>query len=64
MLELALKLKPQERFKLVEALMRSLDEPDEKIDELWIQEAEARLKEYRSGRLGVIAFEDLFKTTD
>lgn len=61
-LELALKLQPQERYKLVEGLMRSLDEPDTKIDELWIQEAEARLKEYRAGKLEVVAFDAIFKS--
>lgn len=39
--------------------MRSLDEPDTKIYELWIHEAEARLKEYCARKLEVVAFEDI-----
>jgi hypothetical protein len=42
-LEQALKLKPEERFTLVESLIRSLDEPDMKLDDIWAEEAEKRL---------------------
>ncbi|MEQ1847836.1 MAG: addiction module protein, partial [Nitrospira sp.] len=31
----AMKLKPEERFTLVEGLIQSLDEPDKKLDEIW-----------------------------
>ena len=51
-LEQALKLKPEERFTLVEGLIRSLDEPDKKLDDIWAEEAEKRLRAYREGRLG------------
>ena len=40
----ALELKPQDRFYLIELLVRSLDKPDPEIDEIWLKEAEARLK--------------------
>ncbi len=50
-LEQAMELKPEERFMIVEGLLKSLDEPDRKIDELWINEAEERLKAYRDGKL-------------
>ncbi len=60
-LEQALKLKPEERFALVESLIRSLDEPDKKLDELWAEEAEKRLKAYREGRLEGIPMEEIFK---
>lgn len=39
--------------------MKSLDESDAKINELWIQEAEALPKEYRARKLEVVAFEDI-----
>lgn len=48
-LEQALHLKPEERFAVVEGLLRSLDEPDQKLDDIWADEAEKRLKAYRKG---------------
>jgi putative addiction module component (TIGR02574 family) len=60
-LEQALKLKPEERFALVESLIRSLDEPDMKLDDIWAEEAEKRLRAYRGGRLEGIPMEEIFK---
>lgn len=60
-LEQALHLKPEERFLLVEGLLKSLDEPDKELDEIWAEEAEKRLKAYRTGKLGGIAMEDVFR---
>ena len=57
----ALKLKPEDRFMLVDGLIRSLDEPDKKLDEIWAEEAEKRLKAYREGRLEGIPMEEIFK---
>lgn len=61
LLEEALKLKPEDRFTLVESLIRSLDEPDKKLDDIWAEEAEKRLKAYREGRLEGIPMEEIFK---
>ena len=47
----ALKLKPEDRFTLVEGLIKSLDEPDKNLDDIWAEEAGKRLKAYRSGKL-------------
>ncbi len=60
-LEQALRLKPEERFTLIEGLIKSLDEPDKKLDEIWAEEAEKRLKAYREGRLEGIPMEEIFK---
>lgn len=60
-MEQALKLKPKDRFTLVEGLIKSLDEPDEKLDEIWANEAEKRLSAYREGRLKGIPMEEIFK---
>ena len=60
-LEQALHLKPEERFLLIEGVLKSLDEPDQELDAIWAEEAEKRLKAYRAGRLGGIAMEDLFE---
>ena len=60
-LEQALKLKPEERFMVVEGLLNSLDEPDRKLDDIWAEEAEKRPKAYREGRLEGIPMEEIFK---
>ena len=57
----AMKLKPEERFTLVEGLIKSLDEPDKKLDDIWVTEAEARLKAYRDGKLEGVPMEEIFK---
>ncbi len=61
LLDEATKLKPQERFALVESLIKSLDEPDTNLDEIWADEAEKRLNAYRDGRLDSISMEEIFK---
>lgn len=60
--EIALKLKPDERVLVIDALLQSLDEPDPRIDAIWADEAERRLKAYREGRLTGIPMEEIFKT--
>ena len=60
-LEMALKLKPEERFLIIEGLIKSIDEPDKNIDEIWAEEAEKRLKAYRDGKLQTIPAEEIFK---
>lgn len=60
-LEMAMKLKPAERFLIIEGLIKSLDEPDKSIDEIWSEEAEKRLIAYRDGKIESIAMEDVFK---
>jgi putative addiction module component (TIGR02574 family) len=60
-LEMAMKLKPAERFLIIEGLIKSIDEPDKSIDEIWAEEAEKRLKAYREGKLQIIPAEEIFK---
>ncbi len=60
-LEQALQLKPEDRFLLVEGLIKSLDEPDKKLDAIWAEEAEKRLKAYREGKLKGVPMSDIFK---
>jgi putative addiction module component (TIGR02574 family) len=57
----AIALKPEERFMIVEGLLKSLDEPDQRLDEIWAEEAEKRLMAYRDGRLEGIPMEEIFK---
>ena len=50
-LEQALKLKPTERFLVVEGIIKSLDEPDSSLHAIWADGAEKRLNAYRAGTL-------------
>ena len=43
LLDEAMKLKPEERFTLVEGLIKSLDEPDKKLDAIWAEENPPRV---------------------
>ena len=54
------KLKPADKFMMIEYLIKSLDQPDEKISETWLKEAEARLKAYREGKLKTVTMEQFF----
>ena len=60
-LERALRLKPEQRFQVVEGLLKSLDEPDQELDAIWAAEAENRLRAHQEGRLSGIPMEDIFK---
>lgn len=60
-LEQALALRPDERFSVVEGILRSLDEPDTSLDAIWAEEAEKRLRAYREGNLEAIPMREVFK---
>lgn len=53
----ALALGPNEKFLVVEGILRSLDEPDASLDAIWGEEAERRLAAYRKGNLKGIPME-------
>ena len=59
-LEEALKLKPEDRFSLLEGIIESLDRPDKSLNEIWADEAERRLIAYREGKLKGIPMEEIF----
>jgi len=56
----ALQLEPQERYLIVESLLESLDIPDESVDDVWADEAEKRLENYRNNKVKTISFEEAF----
>ena len=56
----ALELNPQERYIVVEGLLKSLDVPNENIDNLWADEAQQRLQNYRDHKVQTISFEEVF----
>jgi len=60
-LDKALELSPDEKISVVDGILRSLDEPSENLDKIWADESEKRLRAYRSGNLGGIPMEDIFK---
>jgi len=57
----AMSLSANERFIIVDELLKSLDKPDKEIDEIWEDEAVARLKAYDEGKLEAISMEEVFK---
>ncbi|MEA1891793.1 MAG: addiction module protein [Campylobacterota bacterium] len=59
-LQEALQLNPQERYIVVESLLQSLDKPDDSIDNVWADEAEKRLQNYRNNKVETIPFEEVF----
>ena len=56
----ALHLKPAEKSLVIDALLKSLDIPDPKVEKIWAAEAEKRLKAYKSGKIKTVSFEDMF----
>lgn len=57
----AIELQPLERIKLVEAILFSLDKPDQEIEKSWVQEAEARYEAYKRGEIKSINWEEIKK---
>jgi len=58
-IEQALKLKPVDRYLIIEGLLNSLDNPDITIDEIWAIEAERRLQAFKEGKLKTVAYKEL-----
>lgn len=58
--EQALNLSPEERAKLAEFMLESLNEPLADIEAAWSQEIERRVAAYDRGDLSSYAAEDVF----
>jgi len=56
----ALTLKPQDRYKVIENLVLSLNQPNSEIDELWIEESTKRVEAMKNGSLKTISYGDVF----
>ena len=54
----ALELPTLERANLVDRLLSSLDQPNEKIDDLWRREVEHRIKACKAGKIKAVSLED------
>jgi putative addiction module component (TIGR02574 family) len=59
-LDQALNMRPADKYIIIEGLLNSLDEPDKTIDEIWMIEAEKRLKAYKEGNLKTLTYEEVF----
>jgi len=59
-IEEALHLKPQERYIIIENLVQSLNQPDEKINKIWIEESQKRLKAYKEGTAKTLSYDQVF----
>ena len=58
----ALKLSPTDRATLAEHLIASLDELNqEQIEQLWMEEADRRYREYKSGNITARSAEDVLR---
>lgn len=54
----ALALGAAERAALAQRLLSSLDEPDARVDALWLREAEDRLAAFRAGEMDAIPLDE------
>ena len=61
LLKEALNLKADEKFLIIEELLKSIDNPDKENDRVWKEEAENRLEAYRKGQLETVSSEEFFK---
>ena len=59
LIEKILELKPQEKIFLIEAMVESLDKSDKYIQDVWLKEANERLKAHRRGNTKGIPLEDV-----
>ncbi|OKY76742.1 MAG: addiction module antitoxin RelB [Desulfobulbaceae bacterium DB1] len=58
----AMELTLEERAQLAGKLLMSLDEPSEsEIERLWLEEAERRIEEFRSGKVKGIPADEVFR---
>jgi putative addiction module component (TIGR02574 family) len=54
----ALNLPPEDKARVVDELLSSLDQPDEAIDALWRKEVEDRVAGYKDGILKSVSLEE------
>lgn len=57
--EQALKLPAQQRARIAERLLQSLDQPDPNLEAIWAEEAESRLAAYERGEIKAIPVQEV-----
>ena len=45
-----------------ETLIKSLNQPDEEIEQAWIEESKKRLNAYKEGKLKTLSYEETFSS--
>ncbi|GAA0701056.1 addiction module protein [Vreelandella titanicae] len=50
----------EERARVVDALLRSLNSPESSIDKQWVDVAQSRLDDIRAGRVVTVSSEQVF----
>ena len=53
-----------QRLLLTESLLESLNPPDMKIDSLWIEEAQSRLDDLRTGKVKAVSGSEVFSKVE
>lgn len=61
LLKEALNLRPADRLRLIEWLAESLDQPDERIERIWAEEAERRFEALVAGRVKTIPLDEIIQ---
>jgi putative addiction module component (TIGR02574 family) len=59
-LDEALKLATAEKARIIEQLIKSLDQPDEEIDKLWRKESESRIDAFERRDIRSVTVEEAF----
>ncbi len=57
----ALHLKPAGKYIIVEALLKSLDEPDPRIEKIWAEESEKRYEALIKGKVKTMPLSEVKK---
>jgi putative addiction module component (TIGR02574 family) len=52
-------LRPTEKAQLVEMILTDLDQPDKEIEKAWVEEANRRWDELRSGKVKPLTYQDV-----
>ena len=53
-------LKPLDKLQLIDKILASLNQPSSSIDEIWANEAEARVNAYDRGLVSIVNEDDVF----
>ncbi len=56
----ALTLKPQERYKIIETIYESLSASNLEIEQAWIEESHRRIEAIEAGEMKTIPYEEVF----
>ena len=59
-IEEALQLNPQDKYLIIDTLLKSLDKPDAKLEAIWADESKKRLDSYKNNKIKTIPFEEIF----